>query len=52
MKKSKGRIILTIIEVIGGLFTMAATLGDLFVKDEEPSCPLLSSLDFKDLEDK
>lgn len=52
MKKSKGRIILTIIEVIAGLFTIAGTVGDLFVKDEEPSCPLLNSLEFKELEDK
>lgn len=47
--KSKGNVILTIIEAVGGLLTIAASVGGLFVKDDEPQCPLIS---YHDTEDK
>ena len=42
MNKSKGTIILTILEALGGLLTIAASVGSLFVKEEEPQCPFLT----------
>lgn len=42
MKGNKGTVILTILEALGGLLSIAATVGSLFVKDDEPSCPLLT----------
>lgn len=50
MKKNKGTVILTILEALGGLLTIAASVGSLFVKDDEPTCPLLSYHD--EVEDK
>lgn len=49
--KNKGTVILTIVEALGGLLTIVASVGSLFIKDEEPQCPLLSQLDWKDLDD-
>ena len=40
MKKSKGTVILTIMEAIGGLLTVAVGIGSLFVKDE-PEVPVI-----------
>lgn len=35
MKRNKGEIIVTILEAVGGLATVAAGIASLFIKDEE-----------------
>lgn len=52
MKKSKGEIILTLLEAVGGLLTIAAGVGALFVKDE-PEVPVIQLTEpIHKLEDK
>ena len=52
MKKSKGTVILTFMEAIGGLLTVAVGIGSLFVKDE-PEVPVIKLTEpIHKLEDK
>lgn len=46
------RKILTLVGAFGGLLTLIGEVGNVFIPDDEPQCPLLTAYDQEQSEEK
>lgn len=46
------RKILTLVGAFGGLLTLIGEVGNVFIPDDEPQCPLLTAMTSDDSEEK